>query len=140
MSRFPATTMPPLPSTSDEEIASLISSAHRRQKDISDFQIPRVRTCADALATQQQLAAELREDLDVFARQVETLDIAVEDQKSERDRRELREIVHDLQCSLASLRKDARTALLASKRAIDAKQLSKREELLRSSVLREKQT
>ncbi|OBZ67837.1 hypothetical protein A0H81_12415 [Grifola frondosa] len=107
--------MTPLPSTLDEETTSLIPSAQRRQKDMSDFQIPR----ADALATQRQLAAELREDLDVFARQVEL-----------RTRR----------CSLASLRKDARTALLTSKRAIDAKQLSKREELLRSSVLREKRT
>lgn len=38
-----------------------------------------------------------------------------------------------------SLRKDARAALLSSKRAIDSQSMSQREELLRSSVLNEKQ-
>lgn len=40
----------------------------------------------------------------------------------------------------ARLRKDMRAAVLASKRAIDAQQVSRREELLRSSAVREKQT
>ena len=38
-----------------------------------------------------------------------------------------------------SLRRDSRNALLASKRAIDATSLSNRDELLRSSAVREKQ-
>lgn len=39
----------------------------------------------------------------------------------------------------SSFKKEARAALLASKRAIDANQLSNRDELLRSSAVREKQ-
>ena len=38
-----------------------------------------------------------------------------------------------------SIRKDMRAALLASKRAVDSSALSNREELLRSSAVREKQ-
>lgn len=38
-----------------------------------------------------------------------------------------------------SLKKETRAALLASKRAIDAKQVSNRDELLQSSAVREKQ-
>ncbi|KAH9945612.1 hypothetical protein B0H21DRAFT_677667, partial [Amylocystis lapponica] len=61
-----------------------------------------------------------------------TLDIAVDDQ------RELRQIVDEFQAALASLRKDMRAALLESKRAIYTNQLSSRDELMRSSAVREK--
>ena len=86
------------------------------------------------------------------------LDAAVDDQKSERDRRELRRVVEEFRESLArygrvsfsvypitpmyhlySMKQESRAALLASKRAIDAQGLSNREELLRSSAVREKQ-
>lgn len=40
---------------------------------------------------------------------------------------------------MGSLKKESRAALLASKRAIDAQGASNREELLRSSAVREKQ-
>ena len=40
---------------------------------------------------------------------------------------------------LGRMRKESRSALLASKRAIDAGQVSNREELLRSTAVREKQ-
>ncbi|PCH35279.1 Sec20-domain-containing protein [Wolfiporia cocos MD-104 SS10] len=131
--------MPPLPSTLDENTQAYIEALRRRQKDLSEFQIQRLRTFSGPLATQQRYAAELREDLDVFARQVESLDVAVDDQRTERDRKELRQIVSEFRGSLNSLKKDFRAAMLASKRAIDAKQLSSREELLRSSAVREKQ-
>ncbi|TFK89043.1 Sec20-domain-containing protein [Polyporus arcularius HHB13444] len=132
--------MPPLPSAVDQETANIIASLERRQKDLTDFQIPRLRSCTGPLALQQQYAAEVRDDLDVFARQLESLDVAVEDQRTERARRELRQVVDDFQATLTRLRKDMRAAVLASKRAIDAQQTSRREELLRSSVVREKQT
>jgi len=132
-------TMPPIPSTLDEGARSLVESLQRRRKDLSDFQIERLRTCTGPLALQQRLAAELREDLDTFARQIENLDVAVDDQRTERDRRELRQIVDEFRTSLASLKKDARAALLASKRAIDSEQLSNRDELLRSTAVMEKQ-
>lgn len=63
--------MPPIPSTLDEQITTVIDSLRRRQKDLSEFQIPRLRTCKGPLATQQGFAAELREDLDTFSKQVE---------------------------------------------------------------------
>ncbi|KAI0760180.1 Sec20-domain-containing protein [Fomes fomentarius] len=132
--------MPPIPSALDEETSSIIASLERRQKDILDFQLPRLRTCAGPLTLQQQYAAEVRDDLDVFARQLESLDVAVEDQRTERARRELRQVVAEFQASLARLRKDMRAAVLTSKRTIDAQQSSRREELLRSSAVREKQT
>ena len=63
--------MPPLPSTYDDDTKGLIASVQRRQKDLSGFQIPRLRECKGPLSTQQDLAAELREDLDVLSRQIE---------------------------------------------------------------------
>ncbi|CDO70492.1 hypothetical protein BN946_scf184569.g35 [Trametes cinnabarina] len=132
--------MPPLPSALDDETTNLIASLERRQKDISEFQIPRLRKCTGPLSVQQQYAAELRDDLDAFARQIETLNVAVDDQRTERARRELRQVVEEFKSALARLRKDMRAAALASKRAIDAQQVSRKEELLRSSAVREKQS
>ena len=63
--------MPPLPVTLNEEIVSIIDSLRRRRQDLSGLQIQRLRTCTGPLTVQQQYAAELREDLDAFARQVE---------------------------------------------------------------------
>ena len=63
--------MPPLPSAIDEETANTIASLERRQKDLADFQLPRLRSCTGPLSLQQQYAAEVRDDLDVFARQLE---------------------------------------------------------------------
>lgn len=63
--------MPPLPSALDEETTELIGLIERRQKDLADFQLPRLRQCMGPLSLQQQYAAELRDDLDAFAKQVE---------------------------------------------------------------------
>ena len=63
--------MPPLPTTFDDGAKALIDTLERRQKDIRDFQIPRLRDCKGPLSLQQQYAAEIREDIDVFAKQVE---------------------------------------------------------------------
>ncbi|KAI0346703.1 Sec20-domain-containing protein, partial [Trametopsis cervina] len=131
--------MPPIPSTLSQEIITQVESLARRQKDLDDFQIPRLRSCDGPLATQQQYAAELREDIETFARQLELLDIAVDDQQGERNRQELRRIVEENRRVLATFRKESRVALLASKRAIDAKKVSNREELFRSNAVREKQ-
>ncbi|KAG7448662.1 Sec20-domain-containing protein [Guyanagaster necrorhizus] len=130
--------MPPIPSTFDEEISQTIASVERRQNDISQFQIPRLCTCKGPLRVQQNLAAELREDLDAIARQVEGLDLLVGDQRGEKNRRELQQIVDRLKSVHSSLRKDTRAALLESKRAIDALSRSSREELLKSSAVTEK--
>lgn len=63
--------MPPLPNTLDEHTLQLVESARRLQNDLQEFQIPRLRQCLGPLSLQQTLAAELREDVDSFARQVE---------------------------------------------------------------------
>jgi protein transport protein SEC20 len=63
--------MPPIPSTLDEDVRAQLESLERRQKDLQTFQIPRLRSFDGALATQQQYAAELREDIEAFARQLE---------------------------------------------------------------------
>jgi protein transport protein SEC20 len=63
--------MPPIPSTLDEDVRAQLESLSRRQKDLQTFQIPRLRSFDGALATQQQYAAELREDIEAFARQLE---------------------------------------------------------------------
>ncbi|KAF8068870.1 Sec20-domain-containing protein [Lyophyllum atratum] len=131
--------MPPVPSTFSEDTSSQISAAKRRQTDLVEFQIPRLRSCKGPLSLQQKLAAELREDIDFFSRQVEALDISVGDQRGEKSRTELRRIVNELQEGLAQLRRDSRAALLTSKRAIDSQSKSQREELLASSAVTEKQ-
>lgn len=63
--------MPPLPATYNEETKSLVESIQRRQKDLSEFQIPRLRNCKGPLTAQQDLASEFREDLDILGRQIE---------------------------------------------------------------------
>lgn len=63
--------MPPLPATFDAETTAALDALTRRQHDITTFQIPRLRECADSLATQQRLAAELREDIESYARGVD---------------------------------------------------------------------
>ncbi|KAF9489247.1 Sec20-domain-containing protein [Pleurotus eryngii] len=130
--------MPPIPTVYDEEVTQLIESAQRRQKDIVDFQIPRLRTCNGPLALQQRLFAELREDIDLYARELQSLELLVADQRSEKVRRELQATVSDCQEMLASVRRDSRGALLTSKRLLDSLSKSNREELLRSNVVSEK--
>ena len=63
--------MAPLPSSLSEELLTTIESLRRRRKDLSNFQLQRLRSCTGPLAIQQQYAAELREDLDLFAKQIE---------------------------------------------------------------------
>lgn len=94
------TIMAPIPSLLPPETQDAVASLSRRQKDIIDFQIPRLRTCTGPLVTQQQLSAELREDVEVFARNLEGLDGSVDDLKGERSRRELRVAVDEFKDSL----------------------------------------
>ncbi|KAK7678316.1 hypothetical protein QCA50_018664 [Cerrena zonata] len=131
--------MAPIPSTFAQEIIDLLENLDRRRKDLLDFQIPRLRDCTGSLVTQQQYAAEVREDIEAFSRIVESLDLSVDDQKGERNRQQLRALVDDYTNTLGKLRREARTAVLTSKRAIDSNKQSNREELLRSSAVREKQ-
>jgi protein transport protein SEC20 len=63
--------MPPLPTTFDDATNASIASIQRRQNDLREFQIPRLRGCTESLAVQQQYAAELRDDLETITRLVE---------------------------------------------------------------------
>jgi hypothetical protein len=63
--------MPPLPTTFDDATNSSIASIQRRQNDLREFQLPRLRGCSESLTVQQQYAAELREDLETITRLVE---------------------------------------------------------------------
>ncbi|KAG2032522.1 hypothetical protein BDR03DRAFT_935948 [Suillus americanus] len=129
---------------------SLIDSIERHHNDLSTFQIPRLRACTGPLSTQQAWAAEVREDIESLARQIEELDVLVDDHRTEQTGRELRRRAKAFPeyclrpltgLSLdVRLRKDSRAALLASKHAIDSQSRSQREELLRSPAIREKST
>jgi hypothetical protein len=63
--------MPPLPTSFDDATSTSITSIQRRQNDLREFQIPRLRDCSESLAVQQQYAAELREDLETITHLVE---------------------------------------------------------------------
>ena len=63
--------MAPIPTTFEQDTIELIENIDRRQRDLSEFQIPRLRDCVGPLATQQQYAGEVREDIDVLARIIE---------------------------------------------------------------------
>ena len=63
--------MAPIPQTFDNETKDIIDNLRRREKDLVEYQIPRLRDCKGPLSVQQRFAAELREDLDVFGKQVE---------------------------------------------------------------------
>ncbi len=69
--KFVQTTMAPIPSGIDNETNALISDLQRRQKDLSDFQLGRLRGCRESIAVQQRFANEMKEDLDFFERQTE---------------------------------------------------------------------
>ncbi|KAH0835896.1 Sec20-domain-containing protein [Lanmaoa asiatica] len=132
--------MAPIPTTFDADAQALLEAVERCQNDLSTFQIPRLRACRGPLATQQAWAAEVREDIEQLAKQVEELDVLVDDQRSDRTRTALRAKVDEHLRVLDGLRKDSRAAVLASKRAIDAQSRSQREELLRSPSVREQVT
>ncbi|KAJ8482887.1 hypothetical protein ONZ45_g14794 [Pleurotus djamor] len=125
--------MPPIPETYDDEATRIIESARRHQSDISNFQLPRLRTCAGPLSLQQKLSGELREDIETLSREVQGLEMLVDDQSSPKARRDLSAIVSEFQESLAKLKQEARGALLTSKRLIDSQAMSNRDELLRSN-------
>ncbi|KAF9239858.1 Sec20-domain-containing protein [Melanogaster broomeanus] len=130
--------MPPIPTTFDTDASALLQAIERRQNDLSTFQLPRLRTCTAPLVTQQAWAAEVREDIERLAKQIEDLGVLVDDQRTESARKELRTRADEHLRVLEDLRKDSRAAVLASKRAIDAQSRSQREELLRSPAVREK--
>ncbi|KAF9653515.1 Sec20-domain-containing protein [Thelephora ganbajun] len=131
--------MPPVPPKFDQETTDLIGFIERRRKDIDTFQLSRLEKCTGPLSTQQQYASELRDDIEILAKQIDELDVLVDDQQGQRNKRYLREITQgfydDLKGWVTRIKSELRNALLVSKRNIDSQNASNREELFRSSTV-----
>jgi len=125
--------MAPIPSGIDNETNALILDLQRRQKDMSDFQLGRLRGCRESIAVQQRFANEMKEDLDFFERQTETLGIACEDLERKSERDVVAQIAEEFKAFAMRIRKDMRAAILESKKAIDQQARSRRDELLKST-------
>ncbi|EJC99303.1 Sec20-domain-containing protein [Fomitiporia mediterranea MF3/22] len=126
--------MAPIPQTLDDEIKGLIDNLNRRQKDLAEYQVPRLRGCKGPFSEQQRFAAELREDLDAFGKQIETLEVRAEDVVRKSDRVSVLQLVEEFRESSLNIRRDMRSALLHSKKTIDAQAKSNREELFRAAT------
>lgn len=63
--------MPPIPRKFDQETTDLIESIERRRKDIDTFQLPRLEKCVGPLSVQQQYSSELRDDIEILAKQID---------------------------------------------------------------------
>ncbi|KAJ2914811.1 hypothetical protein MD484_g5609, partial [Candolleomyces efflorescens] len=121
--------MPPLPLKFTDDAANTIDSLERRSRFIQDESLPKLLACKGPLVEQQNLSEELREDLGVFSRQIESLSLMIDDQSGERARKELKGVVQKFTDELHELRAQTRTAILTSKKAVEARQRSNRDEL-----------
>ncbi|KAL5522741.1 hypothetical protein ACEPAG_8759 [Sanghuangporus baumii] len=121
--------MAPIPQILDDETKVLVDKLQRRERDLVEFQIPRLRDCKGPLSLQQRLAAELKEDLDAFVKQIEILEIRAEEVPRKSERSAVQELVDEFRESSARIRKDMRAALLYSKKTIDLQAKSNREDL-----------
>jgi len=63
--------MPPIPTLpAYDEATSIREGLQRRLKDLQEYQIPRLRDCKGPLSLQQQFSGELREDVELFQKQL----------------------------------------------------------------------
>ena len=111
--------MAPIP-TFSEETSGLILAARRIQADLIDVQVPRLRSCEGPLSLQQNLAAELREDIGTFEQQIaachltmgvfpfmlntvisQELDLCIDDQPGVKSQAALRDVVAEFKDSLS---------------------------------------
>jgi protein transport protein SEC20 len=84
-----------------DDHTSAVDTARRRLQDIRDFQLPRLRQCDSSLAQQQQLSAELHEDMDNMTQVLAELAVAIEDQQGQKARLELEKTVNEMRDSLS---------------------------------------
>ncbi|KAG8965120.1 hypothetical protein FRC00_010456 [Tulasnella sp. 408] len=122
-------------SSAYDEAVQVHDGLRRRLKDFQEHSIPNLRDCKGPLAFQQQLAAEIRDDMDIFNRELQRLEALVDDQLTEKDRLKAADWVEEMTAMIQHVKKDYRAALLTSKRSIDAQNKSYRDELLRSNVV-----
>ncbi|KAF5313071.1 hypothetical protein D9619_002536 [Psilocybe cf. subviscida] len=133
--------MAPIPSRLHADAVALISTCEGRHNHISKTLITELGACVGPYPVQQRLAEDIRDATAGLCRQIDELEMMVDDQQGEKTRRELWEIVSGFRGKVETLRRDTRAALLASKKAIDSRARSNREELLAfSSTPMEKQT
>ncbi|KAG9098303.1 hypothetical protein FRC07_010666 [Ceratobasidium sp. 392] len=130
--------MPPIASPLFTEAQTTYEGISRRLKDLNEYQIPRLRDCTGPLTLQQQFAAELRDDIEVLTKRLEDFSTLAEDQERQTERTQVKQWLSDLSDELTQLKSESRTALLASKRAIDNDAKSRRDELFGSAALQEK--
>ncbi|KAG8933069.1 hypothetical protein FRC02_000169 [Tulasnella sp. 418] len=105
-----------------------------RRDHLREYQLPRIRDCTGPLSLQQQFAGELREDIEFLATQTKALETLADDQETEKDRAKVLDWVEETNELIDQIRKDARAALLASKKKIDSLNKSYRDELLSPGV------
>ncbi|KZT60457.1 Sec20-domain-containing protein, partial [Calocera cornea HHB12733] len=106
-----------------------LAALARRLTDMRTYQLPRLLACPGPLALHQQYASELREDLEGVLRGVRALELLVEGEEDDgREALAGQLQLGQLRAELDRLKRDARAAVLQSKRAIEAK--STRAELL----------
>ncbi|CAE6349566.1 unnamed protein product [Rhizoctonia solani] len=130
--------MPPVASPLFIEAQTAHEGLSRRLRDLSEFQIPRLRDYKGSLALQQQYAAELRDDTEAIAKRLEDFMTLAEDQERETERVQVKRWVDELYDELSRIKSESRAAVLASKRAIDNDARSRRDELLGSAALQQK--
>lgn len=132
--------MPPIPprptNFSDPDVVNAIASLQQREAFLGSTVIPHLATLppTTTLLEQQRLAEDLREDLEDFGKRVEALEQLVEDLHTEKERIAGREVVQQWANTFAQMKRDARTAIISSKQAIDHHAKSRRDELLGSAV------
>jgi len=122
--------MPPLPTTFSQPAQTLIESLHRKSRHLSETLIPELKGYSGTISKQQELSEDVRESVGAVAREIEELDAMIDDQRGEKTRRDLSNVVEEFRRELVDLRTDMRTAILTSKRAVDALKKSNRDELL----------
>ncbi|KAF8325881.1 Sec20-domain-containing protein [Cantharellus anzutake] len=125
--------MPPISDPLHDETLVKLGKLHTRIQDALSYQVPRLFNHTGSVAVHQQYAAELREDIESFRRELEILETFVDDIRSDERRKDIYSQLDELVAQVEQLKKQFRAALLASKRAIDSQARSQRDELFRSS-------
>ncbi|KAF9511987.1 hypothetical protein BS47DRAFT_1128438 [Hydnum rufescens UP504] len=118
-----------------EEAKGKLAQLDKRLNDAQSFQIPRLRDHTGSLPLQQRYGGELRDDIESCRRELQILEAFVDDIVRENDRKVIYDELDILISKVEQLKKAYRSALLTSKRAIDAQVRSHRDELMQSSAI-----
>ena len=106
------------------EVLRLRDAAARRLVDVKNVQLPRLCECTHAAQELMALETELNDTLHTVTSLVQQISDEVDDAESAAERTALQELARAQQAQLASVRQDARRALLQAHRAMVARQES----------------